>query len=270
MGKWLMRFRAVLLAVVVLAVTGCQPKETETPSTDIPSTDSKPPVRDDAETVVTKEPIPIEMSETLKTLEAAPTTIPQVQLPQALKDTCLVAVGDTLPTGEVLTIDGEKKAVADLLGKKGTVVFFWGVGGSEIAEKMAVQALADLDGGAPAAYGGQGLGVISITPNAPPEEAKEERGAVDNVSATIVSRMEMSKRVKELLGTLKISYPILLDPGGTYFAKVATAKLPRVYVLDAAGKIAWFDVGFSESSREDLKRTLEFMFGGTEPAKEKE
>ncbi|MHB8902440.1 MAG: redoxin domain-containing protein [Thermoguttaceae bacterium] len=263
MGKSLMRLRATVLAVAALILAGCPARQEAEPA---PPAPPAAPQTSAPEEPAPKQPIPIEMAETLKTLEAAPTAIPQVQLPQSLKETCLVTVGDPLPDGEVLTLEGEKKAVADLLGTKGTVVFFWGVGGSENAEKIAVQALADLEGDAIAAYGDQGLAVVAISPNAPAEEPKDGRGTVDHVSANIGSRLEMSKRVKQLLGTMKISYPVMLDPGGTYFAKVATARLPRVYVLDAAGKIAWFDVGFSETSREDLKRTLEFMFGGSEPA----
>ncbi len=266
MGKWLMRLWAVLLAAVVLLVTGCPPKAAQESPTSKPPAAAKPPVEDETAAAVNKKPIPIQMSETLKTLDATPATIPQVQLPQAFKDACVVDVGDTLPEGEVLTIDGEKKHVAGLLGKKGTVVFFWGVGGSETADQLAVQSLADLEGDAHAPYADQGLAVIAITPNAPPEDAKKGSGTVENVSANIVSRLEMSKQVKRLLGAVKINYPILLDPEGVYFAKVAKAKLPRIYVLDAAGKIVWFDVGFSETSREHLKRTLEFMFGSSEPA----
>lgn len=269
MGKWLIRLWAVLLAAVVLMVTGCPPKAAEEPSTDSTSNVAQPPVTPStAEAPAPKPPVPIKVPETLQTLEAAPMSIPETKLTETERARMLVLVGDALPEGEVVTVDGEKKMVAELLGKKGTVVFFWGVGGSEIAEKMAIQALVDLEGDAYAAYGDQGLAVISITPNAPPEDAKEGGGTVENVSATIVSRLEMSKRVKELLSNVKVSYPVLLDPGGAYFAKVAKATLPRVYVLDAAGKIAWFDVGFSEITREDLKRTLQFMFSSSQSAKQ--
>ena len=32
-----------------------------------------------------------------------------------------------------------------------------------------------------------------------------------------------------------------MDADGRVFAKVATEKLPRVYLLDPAGKVLWFD-----------------------------
>ena len=43
----------------------------------------------------------------------------------------------------------------------------------------------------------------------------------------------------------KVGFPILMDPSGDYFSQVATERLPRIYVLDRDGKIAWFDVDYS-------------------------
>jgi thiol-disulfide isomerase/thioredoxin len=241
MGKWLMRAGAIVLAVLVLIVTGCPPQEAEDTSKKPPSMDSQPPVAQAVdEEPVEKAPVPIEASETMA---PAPKSIPVTKLPQALREACLVWIADPLPAGELTTVGGEKAVVADLLGKKATVVFFWAAGSSEIAQKTAAQALADLQADAKAVYGDQGLAVIAINPKDPAD------------------------KVKELLGTVKVDYPVLLDAGGSYFAKIATEGLPRVYVLDEAGKIVWLDPEFSEVSRETLKLTLQVMLGEPQSAK---
>ncbi|NLS96061.1 MAG: TlpA family protein disulfide reductase [Planctomycetaceae bacterium] len=245
MGKWLMRMGAMVLAAVVLTVTGCPPKSEEKPPAGaIPDSLQPPsPARPSPEPVE-KEPTPIDVSETLEKLEPKTESIPETKLTKAQRDTCLVWVGDALPAGEVAKLDGEKVSLADLLGKKGSVVIFWSAGSSEIAEKLAAQALADLQGDAQAAFGDKGLAVIAINPKDP----------VD--------------KVKEVLGTAKVDYPVLLDDGGSLFAKVASEGLPRVYVLDEAGKIAWLDIEFSEVTRETLKRTLPVVLGDSKAGKE--
>ncbi len=235
MGKWLMRLGVAGLAVAVLIMTGCPPKEaadapkepvTERPTPPVPSEKAEPPVE--------KEPIPIPVSETMA---PSPKSIPETKFPESLQETNLVSVGDVFPLGEATTVDGQKQSLADLLGKKGTVVFFWTAGSSEIAQMTAAQALGDLQGDAQAPYGDQGLAVVALNPKDP------------------------AQKVKDLLAKVQVAYPVLVDDGGACFAKVAKSELPRVYVLDGAGKILWFDVEFSEVSREDLKKALQFMFG---------
>lgn len=238
MGKWLMRLGAMVLAVLVLIVTGCPPQEEKQPSQgNVPKKLQPPAAVSQVEEPEDKEPIPIDVSATL-TSEVA--SIPGVKLPDTDAATCLVKVGDVLPEGELTTVDGEKKAIADMLGKGGSVVFFWAAGNSEIAEKTAALALADLQGDAQAVHGDKGLAVLAVNPKDPPE------------------------KVKEILGSVEVSYPVLVDASGSYFAKVATEKLPRVYVLDATGKVVWFDVEFSEVSREALKQTLQVMLSGVD------
>jgi hypothetical protein len=54
-----------------------------------------------------------------------------------------------------------------------------------------------------------------------------------------------------------------MDFDGAYFAKVATGTLPRIYVLDSHGKVLWFDLGYSTSTRDKLKQTIRSVFGET-------
>ena len=57
-------------------------------------------------------------------------------------------------------------------------------------------------------------------------------------------------------------FPILVDADGSYYAKVAKVaaddKRPRVFLLDAAGKIAWLDTEFSETTKNQLQAWLDF------------
>ena len=53
-----------------------------------------------------------------------------------------------------------------------------------------------------------------------------------------------------------VTFPSLLDPGGAYFAAVATERLPRIYLLDADGKILWFDMEYTETTRGALKQAI--------------
>jgi len=58
-----------------------------------------------------------------------------------------------------------------------------------------------------------------------------------------------------------MSMPIFIDPGGALFAQVAHEKLPRIYVLDAEGKVLWFDMEYSEITREEMLQTIQVALG---------
>jgi hypothetical protein len=51
-------------------------------------------------------------------------------------------------------------------------------------------------------------------------------------------------------------YPQLIDEQSTALAQVGENALPRVYVLDAERRIAWFDIEYSEATRRELEQTL--------------
>jgi peroxiredoxin len=238
MGKWLMRLGLLTVLVAMLVATGCPTEESAKPPTPPPVTVAPPTVvQDDPTEKEPREPEPIAVPETLEKLDPEATEIPEVKLTETQRKTCVVWLGDLPPEGELPNLDGQTIALDSLLGEKATVAFVWTAGASELAQKTACAALADLQADALDAYGDKGLSVLAINEN------------------------DSAEKVKELLGTVDVTYPVLLDTDGGYFAKVATADLPRVYVLDAEGKIVWLDIGFSETTRRELKQTLEFMLG---------
>jgi len=49
---------------------------------------------------------------------------------------------------------------------------------------------------------------------------------------------------------------MLLDPDRSCFAKLATEKLPRTYLLDANGQILWFDIEYSQDSVRELLNAI--------------
>jgi len=160
--------------------------------------------------------------------EAAPTAIPAVTLSNELLATCLVKVGDRLPDAELPDTTGKRQSLSGVAGPKLTVVFVWEADG-----EYAVSALEDLDADVAKPYLDKGVRVIGI----------DLRDAADTV-----------KGVVQQAGA---GFPILLDSDGAYFAQIATDKVPRTYLLDAQGKVLWFDVEYSRGTRRDLLAAIE-------------
>ena len=51
----------------------------------------------------------------------------------------------------------------------------------------------------------------------------------------------------------------LVDSDSKLFLQFATARVPRTYVLDKDGKILWFDIEYSQSTRRDLANALTYF-----------
>jgi hypothetical protein len=59
----------------------------------------------------------------------------------------------------------------------------------------------------------------------------------------------------------------LLDAEGRAFAEVGSEKLPRTYLVDAQGKILWFDIEYSLSTRRELHQALRAVVGPADDEK---
>jgi peroxiredoxin len=154
--------------------------------------------------------------------------VPKVVLNEQYLKASLVKVDDPMPEGELPDAEGKKHALRSLRGQKATVLLFW-----TGENPYSTQALADLEPDIVGRYGTRGIQVIGINHR---QTAEDVRSAVQEASA---------------------KYPILLDTDGAFFAKVATEKLPRLYLLDAQGKVLWFDVEYSETTRRQLATAIE-------------
>ncbi len=166
--------------------------------------------------------------------EPARPEIPKVRLTEAHSVTCLVQVGDVMPKAELPAVGGGGSVmpIDELYGEKLTVILFWNSNSI-----YATAELEDLTGDVAIPFAQQGVRVIGINEGDSPEEAARQ---VDSLAAKFAN---------------------FLDPGGTFFVKVATEKIPRTYLLDAAGKILWFDIEYSATTRRDLQQAIKVALG---------
>jgi hypothetical protein len=167
-----------------------------------------------------------------------PPTIPKVALSDALQASCLVKVGDALPAAELSDAAGKTQTIASLYGRKLTVVCLWTIGTTERSKLVAEAVLEDLTKDVVEPYGDKGVRVVGINVGDPAAAVQEE---FNQASA---------------------KFPCLLDPKGEFLAKIARDKqMPRVFLLDGAGKILWFDVEYSRPSHRDLVQSIGVALG---------
>jgi peroxiredoxin len=169
--------------------------------------------------------------------DTAPAEIPPVVMSRSHEALCRVKVGDTMPEIVLPRIgDGSDRTnLAELAGEKATVVVFW-----TADRRMAHEQLADLGRDVVDLFGDRGVAVIGIAVN------------------------ESERSADEALQQAGAEFPNLLDPHGDAFAKVGSDRLPRTYLLDSQGKILWFDIEYSLTTRRELNRALRALVG--EPA----
>jgi peroxiredoxin len=155
--------------------------------------------------------------------------LPPIHLSNQHEATCVVKQGDALPDFELQDAEGKSHRLSSLFGDRLTAVCFWS--GKSPA---AVQQLQDMGPEILDAFAKQGLAVIAI-----------------NYGQSAAA----AKRVAEQTG---FTSPLLLDPQGAAFSQVATRHLPRTYLLDREGKVVWFDLEYSPSTRRHLRQAIEY------------
>ncbi len=145
---------------------------------------------------------------------------PAVQLSDDHQQMSTVKVGDAWPALALKTTAGAEAKWAEQQGAKATVVGVTTAGGW-----MSKGLRKDLAADIATPLADEGVKAVAITVGPP-------AGATEGLTT-------------------------LSDTDGSAFAKLGTGRLPRVYVLDAAGKIVWFDLEYTNSSRRELKATLD-------------
>jgi peroxiredoxin len=202
---------------------------------DIPSSPAEPagPQQNPAEQVARDEDDGREYRTVFYRADAKqPPSMPTVLLSEGHQALCRVKVGDTMPPMELEQLGGDRRRLAELAGKKATVVVFW-----KSDRRMSHDQLADLGPDVIEPFGGEGVAVVGIAVGESPE----------NVQAAL-----------ERAGA---EFPTLLDADGKAFAQVGSEKLPRTYLLDPQGKILWFDIEYSLSTRRELHQALRALLG---------
>ena len=124
---------------------------------------------------------------------------------------------------------GKLHALGSLYGQKLTVVCFWTIGARTDRRLVANAVLEDLMKDVAEPFGEKGVRVIGINVGDPAAPS----------SGTWPRRRRSS--------------PTCWTRRANFFAKIAKDKrMPRTFLLDAGGKILWFDVEYSRASRHDL------------------
>jgi peroxiredoxin len=239
---WINRLAVAIISGggIVPFVAGCSEPATEAISAQVAeeSNERKAAAADDAAPgksvtpVAVKNESPATAAGPVARTAAKPVTetysanVPPVLLASGHAQLCKVNVGDAFPTIALPKVGGGDAKVADLAGKKATVVLFWAPD-----RWMAEGALVDMAIEA-AAFGDKGAGFVGIV----------EGPANDKTDGLIKSA-----------GT---GLTQLADADGAALAQVGELALPRIYVLDSAGKVAWFDIEYSEATRRELRQTL--------------
>jgi peroxiredoxin len=252
---WLLNRAWMVVATAALAVacTSCQPK---TPAKPVDKEVEKPAPAstriekvEPAIPVVTEEepaPQPAVKAEPEAVAKPKPqqppppSTIPKVALSGELRAACLVKVGDAMPEAELSDTAGKMHALDSLYGEKLTVVCLWTIGTPHRSRSVniAAQPLHDLMKEVVEPFGQKGVRVIGVNVGDTPAAVDKE------------------------LSQAGVKFPTLLDPKGEYLAKLAKDKrMPRTFLLDAGGRILWFDIEYRRQSREELALAIRVVLG---------
>jgi tetratricopeptide (TPR) repeat protein len=151
-------------------------------------------------------------------------------------------VGMEVPDFSLRTISGEPRKFADLRGEKLTILFFWSTWSKNSAkgllrmEKLHRQ------------YVDKGLSIIGIN--------ADGQGISGNTIAAI----------KETTGTLKITFPILIDQGLSTFRDIGVIALPTTVILDRERIIRYELSGYPLVGVEELADFVTAAMEGKKPA----
>jgi peroxiredoxin len=165
----------------------------------------------------------------LSDLDGAAVAMPAVVMSNAHAASCLVAVGDAMPDFEMTDLAGNAQSLHKLLGEKLTVVAFWNG-----RRPTALEELADMQPAVCDRYGANGVSVVGVNTGDDPQLARE---------------------LAEQAGA---RFTNLSDRDGTALRQVGSGPAPRIYLLDAQGKIVWFDIEYSRTSRRDLAQAIRY------------
>ncbi len=173
---------------------------------------------------------PVEQAAFAEAVEEKPAetaTVPPVLLSKQHAALCRVKVGDTMPQIALPKVLGGNAELSALYGKAATVVVFW-----KGDRQMALDELAELGPDVVQKFGSRGVEVVGIAVSQP---AADARSVIQKTAA---------------------DFPQLLDADGKAFDTVGAQRLPWTIVVDANGKIVWFDLEYSLATRRELQQAL--------------
>ena len=187
--------------------------------------------RDDATGSLSK--VSLSSGITLPTLNPNPVE-PQVELSEQQKKACLKQVGDKLDDITIKDVTNRDVQLREVLSDRLTVLILWSeksVAGYEQFRRIPVDVLAK--------FAPHRIKVVAA-----------------NVGGTV-------QETQRLTGKAANKVLSLADRDAALFKQFATTGVPRTYVLDAEGRVVWFDIEYSESTRRALDNTLTYFIQQT-------
>lgn len=163
-----------------------------------------------------------------------PPEIPKLSITD--RETCIVFQGDPIPAATLPDLDGNSHRLQDLLGDKVTVILFWSSG-----DKRAVRALG---------YAGE-----KVPEFRKPHTEKEARLIGINVG-------DSPEAARKAVQSEGVEFINLLDEDASLFHHVATEGLPRVYLVDAEGKILWLEDQYRTTTEDALRQAMGAVLNG--------
>lgn len=148
-----------------------------------------------------------------------------------------LAVGSKAPKADVqmMSVDGKKVSVADVAGKKGTLVVFT-CNACPFA-KAWEDRIVDLGN----TYQAKGIGVIAINSNDPsivPDDGYEP--------------------MKERAGKVHMKFPYVVDDGSAVARAFGASRTPEAFLFDASGKLVYHGT-IDDNAKEPDKVTKHYL-----------
>jgi len=147
---------------------------------------------------------------------AAAVQVDAVEQDPEIAASTLVKVGDKAPDFTVEMLDGSKVKFSSLKGKV-VLVNFWATWCPPCREELKHV-----------------------------QKSIVDRFAGENFAMIAISRGEKREKVAAFIADNGYDFPVGLDPQQTIFRLFATNYIPRNFIIDADGRIAFIGVGYDE------------------------
>jgi len=163
--------------------------------------------------------------------------IPKVLLTEDEAGRCLVKVGDAFPEAKLPMPTGEEASLSQLRQNRPTVILFWTAetrAGKAALKSLALQASPDPED----------VRYVTVCVGGTPAEVKATR---DESGATLPTLHDQDASLLKKVAVVSAEGPV-------------SEALPRVYFVDAGGKVLWFSPPpFSVEARGELQKAIEFL-----------
>ena len=143
-----------------------------------------------------------------------------------LEQTTLIHAGDMAPDFAVEMLDGSKLTLSELKGKP-VLLIFWATWCPPCRQELShLQA-----------------------------DVIDHFG--DKITVLPISRGETRNTVEGFIAKTKYTFPIGLDEDKAIYSKYATNYVPRSFVIDGEGRVAYVAVGYDEEIAKEVKLSIE-------------